>query len=131
MKLPPENYRHPTDEECDNLPDGALCLDDQDIWQPMKRSGETVSYCFKKLYAVPIKRAYKVTDPSRPDDLRAMGWSVAVHNDYRLNGVAHTFWLFTNGHFALKGEGLTDADALNQVREKVNRLGSALLAPSR
>lgn len=49
------------------------------------------------------------------DVLRAAGWSVAVHNDYRLNGAAHTFWLWThpNGTW-IKGEGATDRDALSQ-----------------
>jgi hypothetical protein len=41
---------------------------------------------------------------------------VAVHNDYRLGGIAHTFWLFTKGDKCAKGEGLTDADALNSIR---------------
>jgi hypothetical protein len=53
------------------------------------------------------------------DDLRAAGWAVAVHNDYRLNGEAHTFWLFTKDGRAVKGEGKTDAEALAQVREAV------------
>jgi hypothetical protein len=46
-------------------------------------------------------------------DLRTQGWSVAVHNDYRLDGLAMTFWLFTHpdGRW-VKGEGLLDADAL-------------------
>lgn len=57
---------------------------------------------------------------SVPDDLRSAGWAVAVHNDYRLNGVSMTFWLFTKGERAVKGEGKTDAEALNEVR---NRLG--------
>ena len=48
-------------------------------------------------------------------DLRTDGWTVAVHNDYRLNGEAHTFWLFTKGERAIKGEGRTDFDALRQV----------------
>lgn len=51
-----------------------------------------------------------------PDDIRARGWAVAVHNDYRLNGVANTFWLFTKDGCAVKGEGKTDAEALNEVR---------------
>jgi len=51
-----------------------------------------------------------------PDDLRALGWAVAVHNDYRLNGVAHTFWLLTKGDRCIKGEGPTDAAALNVIR---------------
>ena len=54
-----------------------------------------------------------------PDDLRALGWTVAVHNDYRLDGVAHTFWLFTKGGQAVKGEGRTDAEALNQIRAAI------------
>lgn len=57
-----------------------------------------------------------------PDDLRAEGWAVAVHNDYRLNGEAHTFWLFTKDGRAIKGEGRTDAEALTQCRAEVLRL---------
>ncbi|CAH1691575.1 conserved hypothetical protein [Hyphomicrobiales bacterium] len=53
------------------------------------------------------------------DDIRALGWAVAVHNDYRLGGVAHTFWLFTKGEIAIKGEGNTDAEALDQVRAAI------------
>lgn len=51
-----------------------------------------------------------------PNDIRSAGWAVAVHNDYRLYGEPHTFWLFTHGDKAVKGEGRTDAEALNQVR---------------
>lgn len=45
--------------------------------------------------------------------LRKDGWTVAVHNDYRLDGHTHTFWLFTHpsGRW-LKGEGKTDGIAL-------------------
>lgn len=50
------------------------------------------------------------------DEIRALGWSVAIHNDYRLNGEPHTFWLFTKDGQAVKGEGRTDAEALGQVR---------------
>jgi hypothetical protein len=55
------------------------------------------------------------------DDLRARGWVVAVHNDYHLQGVPYTFWLFTRRlrsgiTVAVKGEGYTDADALDRVR---------------
>jgi len=62
-----------------------------------------------------------------PDDLRAHGLSVAVHNDYRINGVAHTFWLFTDdvSGMSYKGEGRTDAEALNQIRELLNAAPSA------
>lgn len=59
---------------------------------------------------------------ARLDALRADGWSVAVHNDYRLGGVAHTFWLFTKGYYAVKGEGLTDAEALDQCRAGIAEL---------
>lgn len=56
---------------------------------------------------------------SIPTDLREAGWEVAVHNDYRLNGLSHTFWLFTKNGRAVKGEGRTDRDALNEVRKVV------------
>jgi len=51
-----------------------------------------------------------------PDDIRERGWTVAVHNDYRQNGISHTFWLFTRNGVAIKGEGRTDAEALGRVR---------------
>lgn len=51
-----------------------------------------------------------------PDDIRALGWTVAVHNDYRLGGAPHTFWGFSRGTSYVKGEGRTDAEALDAVR---------------
>lgn len=77
-----------------------------------------------------------------PDDIRAAGWVVAVHNDYRQEGRSYTFWLFTRPlrgtiHFvdgngcgairscfeglmeAVKGEGRSDSVALNAVRRQV------------
>ncbi len=51
------------------------------------------------------------------DDLRAQGWAVAVHNDYRQDGAARTFWLLTHASGRwVKGEGRTDAEALDQIR---------------
>jgi hypothetical protein len=45
--------------------------------------------------------------------LRAAGWSVAVHSDYRQNGEHFTFWLFTHENRRwIKGEGRTDEEAL-------------------
>lgn len=58
-----------------------------------------------------------------PDDIRKEGWMVAVHNDYRLDGVFHTFWLFTKGDRAVKGEGKSDTEALNEVRKKLGLPG--------
>jgi len=54
-----------------------------------------------------------------PSDLRAAGWTVAVHNDYRLNNQFHTFWIFTKDNLCYKGEGLSDAEALDQIRKQV------------
>lgn len=56
-------------------------------------------------------------------EMRAAGWSVAVHNDYRQGGESFTFWLFTHpsGRWA-KGEGRTDDDAVAQAH------GAALAA---
>lgn len=55
---------------------------------------------------------------ARLETLRRDGWMVAVHNDYHLGGVFHTFWLFTHpqGVF-IKGEGETDNEALMQCIE--------------
>jgi hypothetical protein len=50
-------------------------------------------------------------------NLRRAGWTVAVHNDFRLGGKPHTFWLFT--HEATrkyaKGEGTSDQEALEEA----------------
>jgi hypothetical protein len=55
------------------------------------------------------------------DDIRALGWSVAVHNDYRQNGKSFTFWLVTHpdGRWH-KGEGQTDSAALDQIRAAIS-----------
>lgn len=58
-----------------------------------------------------------------PDDLRKQGWTVAVHNDYRQDGISHTFWLFTNGDRAIRGEGKSDAEALNNIRDALAETG--------
>ena len=63
-----------------------------------------------------------MVEQSNPDDIRAAGWMVAVHNDYRLNGKLYTFWLFTKDDRAVKGEGKSDADALNEIRRKLDIL---------
>lgn len=65
-----------------------------------------------------LLRAYDLgaAAEGKPDDIRALGWTVAVHNDYRQNGESHTFWLFTKDGRAIKGEGRTDTEALDQVR---------------
>ena len=56
------------------------------------------------------------------DKLRREGWSVAVHNDYHMAGKRFTFWLFTRGEVAIKGEGQTDLDALAQVRIRADAI---------
>jgi hypothetical protein len=56
---------------------------------------------------------------SLPDDLRKNGWTVAVHNDYRQDGAPHTFWLLTKDGRAVKGEGRTDGEALDQIRTNI------------
>lgn len=68
-----------------------------------------------------VERLLRV-DLSRPDDLRAAGWMVAVHNDYHLDGEFHTFWLFTKGGRCVKGEGRTDLEALTLVRAGVSEV---------
>ena len=68
-------------------------------------------------------------DNSNPNDIRQCGWVVAIHNDYKQNGVNHTFWLFTQKSAAkadglgdgsyIMGEGKNDAAALNIIRKKL------------
>ena len=58
-----------------------------------------------------------------PYDIRKAGYSVAVHNDYKIHDIDCTFWLFTkminNQLIAVKGEGITDIIALDQIREQI------------
>lgn len=56
------------------------------------------------------------------DDIRAAGWAVAAHNDYKQGGESYTFWLFTKDGKAVKGEARTDAEALNLVRKQIGLL---------
>lgn len=72
-------------------------------------------------------------EASSPDDLRALGWTVAVHNDYMLDSCRMTFWLLTNpltGTF-VKGEGFTDAEALNQCRRELLVKSKLIPEPNR
>lgn len=62
--------------------------------------------------------------------IRDSGWSVAVHNDYRLQGKFHTFWLFTNGDRCVKGEGPSDLAALSEIVEKLVAQGRRKLHTS-
>jgi hypothetical protein len=54
-------------------------------------------------------------------DLRGSGWLVAVHNDYKKGPEFWTFWLFTNKETGTyyKGEGMSDEEAVRQVRRQV------------
>lgn len=65
--------------------------------------------------------------------LRADGWVVAVHNDYKLNDEQMTFWLFTRADggadvplgrdgIYIKGEGETDFLALAECVKKAGLL---------
>lgn len=54
------------------------------------------------------------SDKTPLEILRSQGWAVAVHNDYKQGGKAHTFWLFTHPEgIWIKGEGESDEQALN------------------
>ena len=53
--------------------------------------------------------------------LRADGWAVAIHNDYNQNGKSFTFWLLTKGNRCVRGEALTDAEALAGIAAAVRR----------
>lgn len=59
-------------------------------------------------------------EPGSPNDLRHLGWMVAVHNDYVPEGKRYTFWLISKGERCLKGEGTSDAVALDQIRKKIS-----------
>jgi len=48
--------------------------------------------------------------------LRADGWTVAVHNDYKLGGERFTFWMLANEvGWTVKGEGRSDQEAFDEI----------------
>jgi hypothetical protein len=57
------------------------------------------------------------------ETIHALGWLVAIHNDYIQNDARHAFWLFTDdkGRY-VKGEGLTDDKALQTCLDKIRAL---------
>src|SRR5688572_7292097 len=63
---------------------------------------------------------------SSADDLRAAGFRVAAHNDYRQDDKPRTFWLMTLYHdgqtIALDGRGETDEIALDSIRAQWARI---------
>lgn len=95
----------PTGEMLDATYVGQHC---SDIWRDMLAAAPTAP-----------QAAAQAEPQGGPDDIRAQGWTVAVHNDYRLDGKAHTFWLFTKNGRAVKGEGITDKEALDRVRAQL------------
>lgn len=57
---------------------------------------------------------------SSPDDLRAIGFRVQAHHDYRdISGIPRTFWRLERGGKIVIGTGANDADALNTCRDHV------------
>ena len=106
----------------------ARARDDARAWSIMHKLAlewETPSKQVQIIAAALREVERETVERFAPDDLRAAGWSVAVHNDYRLNGVAHTFWLMTKGDRCVKGEGRTDAEALAQIRALVDERRAA------
>ena len=79
---------------------------------------------FFKANAQEIRKRFNLEAMEMLDGLRRDGWMVAVHNDYRLGGLFHTFWLFTKGDFCIKGEGATDYHALSQVVQAAESMSS-------
>jgi hypothetical protein len=93
---------------------------------PANVNGEPGTVMF---FSEDAAKAYSKQLESRPSaeevlaGFRADGWMVAVHNDYRVNDEAFTFWLLTKGDRCAKGEGRTDLEALNAIRiqERITR----------
>lgn len=105
---------------------GSLIQKVVDIPLPQGSAERTNGFVDCKEAVADIIRSH--VDPvneSSADDLRECGLTLAVHNDYRLHGERHTFWLFVHEETKLSymGEGKTDAEALNKVRTQLQELG--------
>jgi hypothetical protein len=55
----------------------------------------------------------------RRDDIFALGWRLALHNEVGLGCNITCHYLFTKGGRCVHGEGPSDAEALNAVRHKL------------
>ena len=77
-----------------------------------------VEHVEKALTTTVPKKSPLLSNPL--EELRSLGWSVAVHNDYKLDGKSMTFWLFTHpdGRY-IKGEGVTDFEACTQAKDQL------------
>jgi hypothetical protein len=63
-------------------------------------------------------------------DLRARGWRVAIHNDYRQGGEDKTFWLLTHATGTyVKGEGASDMAALMECDAAIRALSAVPASP--
>jgi hypothetical protein len=84
-------------------------------------SGEHTLSEFGEFYC--LNEAQKPDAGSLLSGLRAAGWHIGVHNDYRLDGKWMTFWLLTHscGKY-VKGEGETDVEALRQCDEQARKM---------
>ena len=52
--------------------------------------------------------------------LRAMGWCVGIHNDYRVAGEARRLWLLTKPEGSyVKGEGTGEGTALSEAEAAI------------
>ena len=98
--------------------DSGLLPDEKAIAPLFPEDLEEIRQVWEAVRAGLPANPFRMGDPT-PDDIRAAGWMVAVHNDYRMAGTIHTFWLFTKGDHCVKGEGRTDIEALDQVRSEL------------
>lgn len=61
---------------------------------------------------------------SRPDDLLKQGWELVTHKTVLRDGSPQIVWIFSKGSRILKGEGVSDIQALDEVRRSVEKLES-------
>jgi hypothetical protein len=54
-----------------------------------------------------------------PEDIRAAGWELQSHYDWYLGGERRTRWVFAKDGRCAIGDGYTDKDALNVVRNLI------------
>ena len=112
----------PEDERCGPLLHGGPCLlrkghkGEHNAWADL-HSANAIQWRDER-----IAKLEKELANGGVESLRASGWSVAVHNDYKIHGVPHTFWLFTHADGRwIKGEGRTDADAIAAARAMLTK----------
>lgn len=100
--------------------------------EDLRLLADTIREIFLRPPASPTK-SLPAHNPADSSDIRSAGWTVELHREYWELGHKMILWLFSNGATLVRGEGPSEADALENARhqiEKLQRMGHSIPAPA-